>query len=79
MSTIDRAKFLAALNLARAALASQPYIPAFTHFRFDEDGVTAYNDIVGILVNFDTGLDCCLPGDLLLKSLSSMADRKSVV
>lgn len=73
MSSIERSKLLAALNLARPALASQPYVPAFTHFLFNEDGITAYNDLAGIEINFDAGLDGCLPGDLVLKSLSSMA------
>lgn len=73
--SIDRTKLLFALNLAKPALASQPYIPAFTHFLFNEDGVTAYNDIAAIRITLDHDLDSCLPGDMLLKTVSSMAGQ----
>lgn len=72
-NTINRAKLLQTLNLVRAALASQPYIPALTHFAFDGETVVAYNDITAISIRCSTELELCLPGDLLLKALNNLS------
>lgn len=72
MTTIRRDTLQRNLTLARAALANQPYIPALTHFCVADGGVTAYNDIAAIFVQFPHDLNCCLPGDLLLRTLTTL-------
>lgn len=80
MSTIDRTKFLAALLACRPALASQQFVPAYTHFLFTRDRVTAYNDKLGIQVVLEGhDIDGCLPGDMLIKSLQTMTGDKVLV
>lgn len=69
----DRNNLIRALTLARPALATTSYILAMTHFRFQGGQVEAYNEISAIRVAMDTELECCLPGDLLIKALNSFA------
>lgn len=68
---INRAALIRAVNLVRPALANQAYIPALTHIKFDGHRATAYNDISAISVAADFELQCCIPGDLLIKTLNS--------
>lgn len=72
MTTINRNKFLQALSVCRPALASQAFVPAYTHFLFTKGWVTAFNDLLGISVVLEHELAGCLPGDLLIKGLQSM-------
>jgi len=77
MSTeIHREPFLRSLAQARPAIAGQAYIAALTHFAFDGHLVTAYNDVSAISIRTPFDLECCLPADLLVKSLNSMSAEK---
>lgn len=78
--TIDRAELLRTLTLARPALAQQDLVPILTHFRVGDGEVTAYNDTHAIAAAV-TGFDfaCCLPGDLLVRSLSGLAGQQVAV
>jgi DNA polymerase III sliding clamp (beta) subunit (PCNA family) len=71
MTTVNRTNLLKCLQLARPALSSQDYIPAYSHFRVAGGEVTAYNDVSAIAVTTDLDLDVCLPGDLLIKTLGT--------
>jgi DNA polymerase III sliding clamp (beta) subunit (PCNA family) len=65
--------------LVRPALATQAYIPALTHIRFDNGMATAYNDISAISVKAHIDVEVCLPGELLIKTLGSFsADSISI-
>lgn len=57
--------------MVRPALASQAYIPALTHIRFNGEWATAYNDIAAITVVASVDIEACLPGELLIKALNS--------
>lgn len=72
MSNLDRATLLSALTLCRPALATQQFVPAFTHYLFSHGCVTAYNDLIGIEVAMQHDIEGCLPGEVLLRVLSSM-------
>lgn len=76
MSDIIREHLLQSLNLAKAAVAGQAYVPALTHFAFDGWGVLAYNDVSAIGVRGPVDLQLCLPADMLLKTLGSMSAEK---
>lgn len=69
--SVNRQQALRAFSLASPALSRQTYIPAYTHFLLADGWVSAYNDITAISVNEDLGLDLCLPGDLIVKTLNS--------
>ncbi len=71
MATIDRAATLRAATLVRAALATQDYIPALQHIRFDGETALAYNDIAAIEVRCDLDSKVCIPGDQLIRVLNS--------
>lgn len=63
---------LAALNLAKPALGSNDSVlPILSHFCFEDDILYAYNDIVAIIVEEKTGLECALHGDTLVGLLSA--------
>lgn len=62
---------IAPLKLAAPALATKETIPAFTHFRFDGETVTASAGDVAIITACELPIDGCLPGRLLLDFLSA--------
>lgn len=77
--TLSRNTLLAALNLLKPALASQPYVPAFTHFAFTPGKITATNGQVAIQVQYDHDLSCCLPGDMLVRALGTLPAGSDVI
>lgn len=77
--TTNRQSLLKALNLTRPALASQAYIPAYTHFLVKDGWISTFNDISAIAVAQDIELERCLPGDLLIKTLGSFTANDVVI
>lgn len=69
--TNNREALLKATTMVRPALATRDYIPALMHIRFDGRMATTYNDVAGLGVRCGLELDCCLPGELFIKALSS--------
>jgi DNA polymerase III sliding clamp (beta) subunit (PCNA family) len=69
---VNRAKLLSVLNLVKPAIAAKDYVPILTHFMFDGESVTAYNDILAINLECDVKIQGCIPADLLIKSLNSI-------
>lgn len=76
MSDIIREHLLQSLNLAKAAVAGQAYVPALTHFAFDGWGIMSYNDVSAIGVRGPIDLQICLPAEMLIKTLNSMTAEK---
>jgi DNA polymerase III sliding clamp (beta) subunit (PCNA family) len=62
---------LQALNLARPALGSNDSMPVLSHFCFIGDAIFAFNDVLAIVVEYDSGLHCALHGDTLLGLLNA--------
>lgn len=81
MTTINRANLLASVMLVRPALASQSFIPAWTHILFDGGSATTYNDTMSITVSKVLNVDAsiCVPGELLIKALSSFNAEQVMV
>lgn len=65
----NREELLRAANIVKPAIAAQAYVPALTHLRLDDRGITASNDISSLFVNVEHDMDCCVPGDLFIKAL----------
>lgn len=61
-----------ALSMVKAGLSSAEFIPVMTHFCFDGETVHAYNDVIGIIAELETPLNCAIPGDLLMKLLPTL-------
>jgi len=70
-NSASREALLRLVNLVRPALASAIYIPALTHIKFDGEKVVAFNDVSAISVRGQVELACCVPGELLLRTLNS--------
>ena len=70
-TSINREALLKALALVRPALATQDFIPALTHVRFDGEYAMTYNDISAISVACGVDIKRCVPGDLLIRALGS--------
>lgn len=70
---INRTQLLNVVNLVRPALSSQQFIPALSHIRFADGRATTFNDVAALEVEADFGLNVCIPGDLLARSLSSFS------
>lgn len=75
-NSTNREALLKTANLVKAALASAAYIPALTHIAFDGEYATAYNDISAIAVRAKLAVERCIPGDLLIRALSSFGADK---
>lgn len=71
MTTITRSALLAIVQLVRPALATQDYIPALQHIKFDGEYALAFNDISAVMVKCDVAVRRCVPGDLLIRALGS--------
>lgn len=72
------ADLLRICSLVRPALATADYIPALTHIQFRDGDVTTYNDVNAIQVRADVGFNSCVPGELLIKALSSFKGENVV-
>lgn len=78
--TANREAILKAATLVRPAVASQAYVPSLTHIWFSGEWLTAYNDVTAIGVKGpDLGLECCVPGDMLIKTLNSFTASEIAV
>lgn len=76
---MDRKKLLDILNLASSALSTQDVLPILSHFCFDGDTVTAYNDIQAININFPSEIRGGVPGQLLIRTLATFPSDKVTV
>lgn len=74
-NSIDRKTLLAAVKVARPALATAAYVPALSHLAFDDGQVVAYNDIAAIWAALDLGFTGCLPGEQLIKALETFSSE----
>lgn len=72
-SSINREKFLSALNLAKAALGKPTFVPVLSHFCLTGDAILAFDDTVAISVAFDTQVICAVQGDKLLTLVGSLS------
>lgn len=75
-TTAKRENLARIANLVRPALAQKDYIPAFTHLRFGDGMVTAFNDVTAIGVTADINLERCVPGEMLIKALGSFGGEE---
>lgn len=66
-STLDNAKHF---------LASHDFIQVLQHFAFDDDTVTAFNDLQGAQFKLESGLNCTVPGSLLLRLLNTLSNEE---
>lgn len=78
-NNIKREALLKVANQVRPALATQDYIKALTHIRFDGEWATSFNDVTGIAVACDVDLDMCVPGDFLIKTLNSFSSENVAI
>ena len=70
-TTTNREALVKIAALVRPALASQAFIPALTHIKFDGKTATAFNDVAAISVRANLDVQRCVPGDLLIRALGS--------
>lgn len=68
---MKRKELLDKLNIAKTCLATQDIIPILTHFYFDKDKIMSFNIGQAVIIQEETGLNCCVPGDEITKLLAS--------
>lgn len=68
----SRANVMHSLLMAKPALGKGTFVPVLNHFCFDGENVCAYDDSIAISVPLSTPFSCAIPGDLMLKLLSTM-------
>ena len=64
---MEKSYLLDALNKTAPALALRDHIPIFTHFCFDGENVTTYNDVIGIQTPCKTDVVGAVPGKVFQK------------
>ena len=62
------------LNQARPFLTTGDFIPVLTHFCFDSESLTAYNDVAGIKLVLDSDINGAVSGSLMLKMLATVQE-----
>ena len=72
---LNRADFIDTLKQAEPALSSQDFLPILSHYCFDGEKVTAYNDMQAVQVRLETDFIGGLPGSVLTKMLSSYSNE----
>jgi len=70
---INVQEFKKVLSLAGPFLMTQDFIPILQHFWFRNNTIMAYNDIQAIKLEFNTQLNCAVPGILLVKVLNTLS------
>ena len=68
---IDRVKLLEQLSLLKPAIKSGGLIPELSYIWFADQEVFAYDGTIGVRVPLDTGLECGVPGGVLLGLLGT--------
>lgn len=73
MTTAKRDALLSSMTLVRPALATQSFIPAWTHILLADGFATTYNDTMSIQVRAPLdGLESvCVPGEMFIRALGS--------
>ncbi len=71
---MKRDDLLFALNAAKASLVGVDFIPILSHFCFTPEQVYAYDDISAVFVDFETGIEGAVKGDLLLGVLQTCGE-----
>lgn len=71
MTTFNRAELLEVLTEVRPALGTGSLVPAFGYFWFDKQDISAYDGGLGIRLDYDTELECGVPGKPLLDLLKT--------
>lgn len=70
-NSVSREVLLRVATLVRPAVCTKDYVPILKNIYFDGMSACAYNDETAITVRCPAELDCCIPGDMLIKTLNS--------
>jgi DNA polymerase III sliding clamp (beta) subunit (PCNA family) len=70
---MKREELMTKLDLLKASLSTSDIIPSLQYFYFDTDNIVAYNGTQVAKINYQTGMDCLLPGSMLLDVLKSFS------
>lgn len=63
------------LDQAKHFLTTQDFIAILQHFAFDGETVVAYNDVQACKIKLDSELHCTIPGNLLIRLISTMTSE----
>lgn len=69
---VKTSEFKTVLKYVEKCLQPNGFVPILSHICFQKNIVFAYNGIEAITVNYETGLNCAVPGDLLCKLVKSI-------
>ena len=75
----DKAALSEVLQLARPALSKQSFVPVLSHFCFTGSEVVAYNDLSAVIVPLTTEFQGALPGELLIKAVTSLTGQTATL
>lgn len=67
----DRVKLLEQLSALKPAIKSGGLIPELSHVWFKDQEAFAYDGVIGVRVPLDTGMECGVPGGVLLGLLGT--------
>jgi DNA polymerase III sliding clamp (beta) subunit (PCNA family) len=73
---MERLELVDKLNLLKTSLAKQDIVPILSHFCFRDNQIIAFDGIQASVLDFNSDLNCALPGDLFLKLLNSFSSNQ---
>ena len=59
-----KSELINALSFNKRCLSKSTLIPIFSHFCFTPTTISSFNGVQGIVVDFETGLNCAVPGEI---------------
>jgi DNA polymerase III sliding clamp (beta) subunit (PCNA family) len=73
----EKSQLLAALETVKGAVSNNNLIPILQHVHFKDDTITAYNRMVGVIADFDSGgLECLIPFQRFYGLVKSVKSEK---
>lgn len=75
-TSTEREALLKVCSLVRPALHAQDYVPALQTICFDGKHATAFNDKAAISIRFEAEIQRCIPGEFLIRALSSFGAKE---
>lgn len=76
---MNRKELFDRLLLLKFCLSAQDFIPILKHFCFTNKKIIAFNGSQVACLDFESELNCGLPGDLLVKLLNSYSSEKLIL
>lgn len=71
-----KTELITALSYNKECLSKQTLVPILSHFCLTPEQISSFNGTQGVVVDFNTGLNCSVPGEVFYSLLNSLASEE---